>query len=689
MASILWIPEMLALGMSEFSGSSFPSDAQSYFAIFDVLARHCMDVAVEIGLDHWPNIYCGVAVFVLVPLYIICKSIPSKDKMGKLILLGFLLVSFCSNALTFLWHGFNYPNSLPGRQSYLYILLLLTLCAEASLHLKEFTKEELSTVFFGVVVFFILCQKLITDDAFTNRTFLLSAGFLCGYAFLLNLYRNIWNVSQKTFQLLLFTFLFLFMLEAGLNTYYTSCPTVSRTGYLADYDSYYKLVEKNTSDTIFQRFERDHRITTNDGTLYSYPSASYFSSTNNGLVTAFYEKYGLKNSKVFYSFDGATPLTSALLNMPYTISKSAKRNNDLQQMVDTEGNLFLYKNNYTLPFGYVVKGEEINLSEEIIHEEWEDSLAEDSVENEEYEPSLYDLTELFIDSEFAKDVVLDNELSSLRNENIPLENQNILAKKLGAAKDIFTKVKTKNSVVSSTIVIEETGHYYAFSLNSKVTEAEALIQSSENNSSSVLPSDINNNTAKNYKTFAANNDEFQDTAATASSIENSHVTTLKFKKMKNRHILDLGFRTAGDVITLTAKDNQDLKLVTYRLEEEPFRELIDTLNNQPFELTSFSSTRIEGSVDVKDSGYMILSMAYDPGWTITVDGKVMEPQLFEGMFFSIPMTEGFHEITLSFMPKGFIMGSVISLLSFLLFMSIIIRTRKKSCDILSYSQTEG
>ncbi len=668
-AAILWIPEMMALGLSEFSGSSFPANAKSYFAIFDVLARHCMDVAVEIGLDHWPNIYCSVAVFVLVPLYIICKSIPSREKMGKLILLAFLLISFCSNTLTFLWHGFNYPNSLPCRQSYLYILLLLTICAESALHLQEFTKEELSTVFFGVVVFLVLCQKLVTDDAFTDRSFLLSAVFLCGYVFLINLCRNIekhsgfavsssqtdlythtgkqayskagswihspkqhrsktgsWipALKQRNSQILLFVFLLLFMLEAGLNTYYTSCPTVSRTDYLKDYDSYYKLVDRNATDpTAFSRFERDNKVTTNDGTLYSYPSASHFSSTVNGLVTAFYEKYGLRTSKVYYRFDGATPLTAALLNTPYTISKTNKQSDTLQQMVDWEGNLFLYKNNYTLPFGYVISGDEINLSKEVIYGEWEASLSEKPEDSEEYEPSLDELTELFVDSEYAKNLVLDDELSDLRGENIPLENQNVLARELGATEDIFTPVETENSGSFSAITIPASGHYYAFSLNKKVTETTAEIRSPEDD----------------------------------------EISKLKFKKMNNRYILDLGFRTAGDVITLTAKNNLDLNLVTYRLEEEPFRTLVDNLNNQPFEISSFSSTKMEGTVDVAEAGYMILSLPYDPGWHITVDGEPMEPQLFEGMFLSLPMTEGMHEITLTYMPQGFVVGTIISLLS--------------------------
>ena len=81
-----------------------------------------MNVAIETGLDHWPNIYCSVAVFILVPLYITSKRISSKEKIGKLVLLTLMLISFSYNIPTFIWHGMNYPDSLPARQSFLYIL---------------------------------------------------------------------------------------------------------------------------------------------------------------------------------------------------------------------------------------------------------------------------------------------------------------------------------------------------------------------------------------------------------------------------------------------------------------------------------------------------------------------------------------------------------------------------------------
>lgn len=63
LAAALLIPEVCAILRTDFGNSDFPATLESYFSVFDMLARHCLCVTTERGLEHWPNIYCGVAVF--------------------------------------------------------------------------------------------------------------------------------------------------------------------------------------------------------------------------------------------------------------------------------------------------------------------------------------------------------------------------------------------------------------------------------------------------------------------------------------------------------------------------------------------------------------------------------------------------------------------------------------------------
>ena len=114
MASVILIPEAAALTATEFSDVNFPKKVTWYFSFFDVLARHAAGVQRETGLDHWPNIFCSSAVFFLIPLYVTNCRIQIKEKVGKLLLCAFLIVSFSVNNLNFIWHGLNYPDSLPA-----------------------------------------------------------------------------------------------------------------------------------------------------------------------------------------------------------------------------------------------------------------------------------------------------------------------------------------------------------------------------------------------------------------------------------------------------------------------------------------------------------------------------------------------------------------------------------------------
>ncbi len=66
-----------------------------------------------------------------IPLYIVNRKIPLKEKLGRLVLCAFFIVSFSVNTLNFIWHGFNYRIRFRHTSVPLYILLVLLMCYEA------------------------------------------------------------------------------------------------------------------------------------------------------------------------------------------------------------------------------------------------------------------------------------------------------------------------------------------------------------------------------------------------------------------------------------------------------------------------------------------------------------------------------------------------------------------------------
>ncbi len=593
MAAILLLPELAALKFTEFSDINFPNKIKTYFSMIDMIARHCFNVTVETGLDHWPNIYCGVAVFFLLPLYVMQKKIPIREKAPKLLLLAFMLVSFSTNLLNFLWHGLNYPDSLPARQSFLYIFLLLSLCYEALIHLHEHSKSEIIALFLGVLFFVLLCEKLITDDSFTGMTFLSTGFFLLIYA----MFIYHWRLQSDIPKWLSICVLVVVIVESGVNTYLTSVPTVSRTTYLSNHDSYQILtdrtVQKENSD--FFRFEKFARRTQNDAMLIGFQGASYFSSTLNSLVSDFYEKYGMRGSRVNYCFEGATPVTAALLSNRYMLYTLDRGYDNMFELVDTEGKLYLYQNNYSLPLGYMI------------------------TENDAFTPNL---NELFRAAKHTEENIHeeDNEDKNLN----PIQRQNNLVHDLGLKEDMFIEVDTNSYGSQADIYIEETAHYYAYSTNTKID------------------------------TIKLNYEE----------------ESKSFSQIKKKYILDLGYHETGDVLSLKSENGEKLNLTTYKINESALTELVKELNRQTMTVNQYDETSITGHIDVSSAGHLVLSVPFEPSWTLYVDGVKTEMDLFEKTFISVYLDEGSHTITLRYFPDGFIPGTIISVFCVLLFIAL-------------------
>lgn len=63
----------------------------------------------------------------------------------------------------------------------------------------------------------------------------------------------------------------------------------------------------------------------------------------------------------------------------------------------------------------------------------------------------------------------------------------------------------------------------------------------------------------------------------------------------------------------------------------------------------------------RDDRWLFLPLTYDDGWSCRVNGETVKPTKALGTFMAIPLQTGNNEISLSYMPKGFVIGSVISL----------------------------
>lgn len=561
LAAVVLLPEIYALQATASGKFDFPKTFSSYFSIFDMIARHIGNVGTEIGLDHWPNIYCGVAALMFFLLFLGSRKIAFREKAVYCSLLIIFYASFSVNVLNFIWHGFHYPNSLPCRQSFIYIALMLVMCYQAYIHLRETSWKHICLAFWGAVIFVLLAEKLVDHpEQFHFSVFYVAILFIAIYAGLIYQYKKGgWSLDA-----IILAALAAVSIEAAVNTAVTSVPTTSRTDYVKDNQDVEKLIAK-IEDQDFYRVEKSDRKTKNDGAWMNFPSASLFSSTADASLSDFFRVLGCESSTNAYSITGSTPLVDSLFSVRYGIYPDQQPSGSSMKQVKRKGNVWLYENDYTLPVAFML----------------------------------------------PKDV----EANWITDSGNPALVQNDLCNVLGT-EPVLIPNESVTDGRKLTFTAEATGDYYVYVTNKKVKEVSVVIgERSES-----------------------------------------------FDNVDRGYFLELGYITQGAQVKLESKDegNPTLQAEVWRFNPSGLKSVYEKMNANPISVTGWTDTKISGSITADQAGVVYTSIPYDKGWTVTVDQALVAPRKLFDTFLAIDVSEGTHEITMSYEPEGLRTGAWIT-----------------------------
>lgn len=352
-AACLLVPEYFALKLTVSGDFNFPSSLTRYFSILEMISRQLILVEPAIFSAHEPNIYCGMIIFLLVPLYAMNPKTNTKEKIGKFLLLAIFYLSFNLNIPNYIWHGFHFPNSLPCRQSFIFNFLLLVMSYEGFKDIQDYTNKEIYTTLGGCTILFLVIEEIFAGDGYPYYIIYVSLAFLALYALYFGIIR-----SGKLPKLVCYEILFVFItLEAFINTTATSVNTTGRNSYVTDNAAISSLLETASElegDHSFYRIEKLKRRSKNDAAWSHYHGMSLFSSVANAGVSTFLSSLGGEKSTNSYAYYGATPLVEAIFNVRYVLSSSEKEETDLRTLVSKEDSMNLYKNKYALSLGFLL-----------------------------------------------------------------------------------------------------------------------------------------------------------------------------------------------------------------------------------------------------------------------------------------------------------------------------------------------
>lgn len=304
-----------------------------------------------------PNIYVGIPVLLLSPLFFISKNIRKKEKVIFSLFLLFLVFSFVNPTLNIFWHAFDAPNWFPFRYSFIFTFLILYFAYRIFIELDESLLPKLNRVYVINLILIVILQK-ISPQSISIKQLFINMIFLS--IFTIIFYMKVrWANRIKWVNFLLVLFI---CLDLGTNIWTTynaidrEFKYVTKQQYLALGPKYTNMINYvNTNDNDFFRMESTVRRKFNDSFRFNYKGVSHFSSLPNGQLHKFLQNIGYTTlgNFLWVSNSGSTLVTDALFSMKYMISnKTLNKHGFIEYKQDED--YVVYKNENVLPLAFMM-----------------------------------------------------------------------------------------------------------------------------------------------------------------------------------------------------------------------------------------------------------------------------------------------------------------------------------------------
>ncbi len=612
------IPAYNALQLTHSVSNTFPKEVKFYESWREVLSNMLAFTEVT-SKDGLPNLYCGLLPVLLLGVFLVAKNIRIREKVTGVLLMAFLIVSCNMNILNFIWHGFHFPNMLPYRFSFLFSFVVLVAAYRAYHVLLD---ENLSIwQWFGMlasgVLFLTLSYGARTEGDDPNK-FVIASGILASVYLVIVLCRNF--MPKSAVQILLAAVLAFEMGQHAVNGT-KSVGTSDHVSYPSSGEHIDTLLDQvaETEDELFYRTELSAWYTLNDPSLYDYNGFSQFSSMANEKVTTFSRLIGLPASEAGnrYYYANTSPFTNMLLNIQYLIAKDGYNADELTMTrIGVSGNCTLYRNDFATSLG-------------------------------------------FMSNPAAASYTMDTTLN-------PFEQQNVLFKRMTeVGGELFTPIDVTHVGHTGYDVARNGFGSYSYTRKEDATSDSFLKYNYTTLQKGMVYAYM---TVKNGENMLVYHDG-----------DKKH----SYNISRQPFITPVGYYDEGELVTLRCNLKEDaksgtVKMYFYQLNEDVLREGYAALSDEMLKLTKFSDTGFTGDVYVKQAGCLYMSVPYEEGWTVYVDGKKSEIVPMFNAMCGVNLTEGKHTITMKYSPKGFVMGLVISISGAVLLVVLYVLERRRN-----------
>ncbi len=578
-----------------------------------------------------PFVYCGIITLLLLPIYFITSRINWRERMMTGVLLTIMLFSFNINALDLAWHGFQNPNWLNYRYSFIFIFLILV-CAYKAYSNLQFQNYKNVAITSGILILLTaIIQKLgykNVDDFNTVWFSIIAIGVFCVALYFV--YRKKYS-EMGTAVVLLLVCAELF--GAGLLNAVALDEDVlmsSRDSYNNYYEAVFPMVEytKKYDKSPFYRmeknFHRQYNGRTNDSMTLDFYGISNSTSTLNKSVIDLLHRYGYASKSHWSQYLGGTPVSDAFIGIKYVISNEVIDNlvfNEIHSMnvnekykndiIGTPDKLYLYENPYALSLAYgssdMMKYLEISDYESPL--QLMNAMASAVMG---YADHLAIFEELYHDDTVYTNIKID----------FATNHKKYSAKTTGTAK------------IDYTVAVKAGEPVYMYIPTDYPRECSLTV---------------------NGQYIGAYMGNKSDCVQYLGIFDEDQMITVTL--------------TLGDD-PIYIRNNQDY---FFSMNVELFQEVFTEIAKSNLNITKFEEDYIEGTVTIKEGQSLLCtSITFDEGWIVEVDGKPAELIKINGSQIAIEISEGTHKVTFTYRPKCYVYSSTISIIGVLAFVGAIV-----------------
>ncbi len=577
-----------------------------------------------------PYIYCGALTLGLIPVWLLHKGIPRREKTAYAALIAVMLISMFFSLLDYLWHAAETPIWFPCRYSFLLIFLLLTCAARAITASEGLTRRKIIVGYGAAAVIMLLSglPKLIFPKLFDSatRNLPVTLATLTIYGLLTLLIVNPKPLLRRGAAMLLVLLVSAELVGntvASFNNLDTELGFEYHTQYKEFYhykselaDAIQKAAERDgLAADVFFRTENTLARNANDGMSVGYHAVSHYSSFSKRDTFNFLGKCGmfcLSDCKIFRYY-GATTALDSILGVKYIFSPYERRFGYTDAGISTggisAGGLSLWRNQTALPLAF-----------------------------------------------YADQDVL-----------MPFG-------------DSATPFKMLNRFMSA-LTGEQIVCYTPLEVNTDYEHCEVKYDGSryrlKTSETGVLSFKINNPIRQNVLFYLDSNlSEFTHVYLNGTRINEQGERLI-------RGVIELGELEAGEVVVSLAFSG-DKHWFTHAsaaaFDTKKFGAVANKLNKgSPTSLmvsrNKFGEPIITGTLHAPQNGVIFTSVPADRSWKAEIDGKSVKPETVYKAFIALPISQGHHTFTLRYRPRGLVGGVIISGISIVLCAVLAVRRK--------------